>query len=134
VGGDAPTSCRSKLNQARRNAITDVPSRPACDKEHAPMTIDLALDDYLHVIVRTRPWTKKREEELLEPFSAWLFEQPDMPVELPVIAPEHAARYADAVQLDNGDRNELLNTLHLLYLWATQRDIVDHNPFAPVAV
>lgn len=31
-----------------------------------------ALDDYLHMLVRTHPWDKKRYEAALTPLFAWL--------------------------------------------------------------
>lgn len=49
--------------------------------------IDVAIDDYMHVIARTRPWSLKREDELLEAFSEWLYEQAAPRVMLDEVAP-----------------------------------------------
>jgi hypothetical protein len=92
--------------------------------------IDVAIDDYLHTIVRTRPWTKKREEELLEGLSAWLYEQPDPRVALDEIAPALAEQYAAAASLSATERDELLAALDHLYAWSVYADQIDHNPFA----
>ncbi len=97
-------------------------------------TLDTAIDDYMHVIARTRPWTKKREEALLTPFVEWLYEQPDEPVELKAIGPAVLARYVAATGLDNEEHDDLAHTLRHVYMWAEQSGWVSSNPFASVAV
>lgn len=44
------------------------PQRPG-----AEITLDAAIEEYLAVISRTRPWTKAAEEELLHEWSDWAF-------------------------------------------------------------
>lgn len=94
------------------------------------MTIDAAIDDYLHTIVRTRPWTKKREEELLEGLSDWLYQQPQQRIRLPEIGPELVRQYAAATALDETDHRDLLAALHNLYTWSIHTEAVKENPFA----
>jgi hypothetical protein len=94
-------------------------------------TLDVAIDDYLHTIVRTRPWTKKREEELLESFSAWFYAQPAPHADLAEINPLQADTYAALVGLSNEDRRDLFNALHNLFSWSVYSEAVDHNPFIP---
>ncbi len=93
-------------------------------------TIDVAIDDYLHAIVRTRPWTKPREEELLENFSAWLYQQPEARVTLDEIQPDLAQQYAAAACLTGPVQTELLGALRNLYTWSVYAEVVNHNPFA----
>ena len=94
------------------------------------MTIDAAIDDYLHTIVRTRPWTKKREEELLEALSDWLYQQPEPRIRLPEIGPELVQQYARATELSTDDHRALLGALHNLYTWSIHAEAVEENPFA----
>ncbi len=93
-------------------------------------TIDVAIDDYLHAIVRTRPWTKPREEELLENFSAWLYQQPEPRLTLDEIQPALAHQYAAAMSLAGPVHTELLDALDNLYTWSVYAKVVNHNPFA----
>lgn len=94
------------------------------------MTIDAAIDDYLHTIVRTRPWTKKREEELLEGLSDWLYEQPEPRIRLSEIGPELVQQYTLVAGLRADDQRELLVALHNLYTWSIHVEAVEDNPFA----
>lgn len=94
--------------------------------------VDTAIDDYVHQIVRTRPWTKKREEELLEDFCDWLFSQPGVDPHLNALTPAMSARYADAVDLHEADRDELATTLFNLMAWAEHKQLVTANPFEAV--
>ncbi len=96
-------------------------------------TIDVAIDDYLHTIVRTRPWTKKREEELLEGFSAWLQAQPAPPINMNEIGPALADQYAATVPLSKAEHTELLGALNHLFMWSVHTAMAQHNPFATVA-
>ena len=93
-------------------------------------TFATALDDYLHQIVRTRPWTKKREEAFLTSFSAWLAEQPDAPGELAAITPALSERYAVACGLAAAQCACLTEALHHFYAWAQYQGLVSTNPFA----
>lgn len=97
-------------------------------------TIDAAIDDYLHTIVRTRPWTKKREGELLEAFSDWLYAQPVPSVALNEIGPNLVDQYAAAMVLNTADHNELLAALNNVYMWSVHSQLTNYNPFAAVAV
>lgn len=56
------------------------PHRSTAERAFA---FDEALDEYLHVIVRTRPWTKKAQEDILSCFGIWLEERsgPEEPPE-----------------------------------------------------
>ena len=91
--------------------------------------IDVAIDDYMHVIARTRPWTIKREEECLEAFSCWLYEQPAANVMLDGIAPDHVQRYAMAKNLSPTEQDELHTVLTNVYRWSVQQGWIEHNPF-----
>lgn len=93
------------------------------------MPFDSAIDDYLHLIVRTRPWTKKREEELLTEFEEWLYEQHSRRVETAEVTPELAAQYASAINLSIAEREELLSVLRVFGLWAAQQQIIAGNQF-----
>lgn len=97
------------------------------------MPFDAAIEDYLHLIVRTRPWTKKREEALLTEFEDWLYEQHMRRFHVADLGPELAAQYAAALNLSQAERDELLNVLRIFSLWATQQNLIETNQFAPVA-
>jgi hypothetical protein len=94
------------------------------------MPFDAAIDDYLHLIVRTRPWTKKREEELLTELEEWLYEQHERRFGVAEITPELAAQYAAAINLSMAERDELLNVLRTFALWAKQQQLIETDQFA----
>lgn len=89
---------------------------------------DVALDDYLHQIVRTRPWTKKREEELLTAFAEWLAGQPDLQSDLASITPALVQRYIATEGLDAPTCGEFDTALHNFRLWADYYGLVPTNP------
>jgi hypothetical protein len=93
--------------------------------------VDLAavIDDYLHIIVRTRPWTKKREEELLLAFSDWFYAQPEPSYTITSVTPATTARYAQELALSSAEHEELNAVLCTLFLWAEQQYAVPNNPF-----
>lgn len=78
---------------------------------------DLAVDEYLHAIVRSRPWTVRRETEQLEALSVWLYAQPDLSVELDAVTPEVTRRYAADNDLSDDERDALEATLVRLRAW-----------------
>lgn len=78
---------------------------------------DLAVDEYLHAIVRIRPWTVWRETEQLEALSDWLYARPDLGVELDAVTPEVTRRYAAANNLSDAEREALDATLERLRSW-----------------
>lgn len=94
--------------------------------------IDVAIDDYMHVIARTRPWSMRREEELLEVFSEWLYEQPEPRVMLNEIVPEQVQHFVAAAEWNEEDQQELIDVLNNLYLWSGKQGWVVVNPFEGV--
>jgi site-specific recombinase XerD len=97
-------------------------------------SIDAAIDEYLHTIVRTRPWTKKREEELLEGFTGWLFDQPQREITLDALTVDDLQRYASAARLDDAERDDLVAALYHVFLWSIRQGWITTNPFEAVAV
>ena len=85
------------------------------------MHLDAAIDDYLHLIVRTRPWTKKREAELLDAWSEWLNARTQEPIHLTPDARRLAAMYADETRLAPGRRSDLAEAVDRLCRWAEPR-------------
>jgi len=98
------------------------------------MALDAAIDDYLHTIIRSRPWAKKREEELLGGFSEWLYAQPNANVTLDSLDSSVVTEYATSQRLDAAEQDELLATLNNLYVWAIYAQAVDANPFSACSV
>jgi hypothetical protein len=96
--------------------------------------LEAAIDDYLHTIVRSQPWLKKQEEELLMAFNDWLYEQPGMSHELGAISPTTSARYAEAVGLSASEYEALHTALHHLFSWAEYQHAVTTNPFPASAI
>lgn len=94
--------------------------------------IEVAIDDYLHVIVRTRPWTKKHEEAVLEEFTDWLYAQPLPQTRLDEITPELVQQYYATTIVPDDQQRELMDVLSTLYRWAVQQDWVEANPFEPI--
>ena len=78
---------------------------------------DQAVDEYLHAIVRVRPWTLRRETEQLEALSDWLYAQSDLSVELDAVTPEVTHRYAAENNLSDAEREALDATLERLRAW-----------------
>ncbi len=95
--------------------------------------IEVAIDDYLHVIVRTRPWTKKREEAVLEEFTDWLYAQQTPRTRLDEITPELVQQYCAVAIVPADQQREFTNILSTLYRWAVHQDWVKTNPFETVA-
>ena len=89
---------------------------------------DAAVDEYLHAIVRTRPWTKKREEELLTSLSDWLYAQPDLSVQLASVTPQVVRQYSETSGLDDADQDNLQAAVTRLRVWA---DINGHLQSSP---
>jgi hypothetical protein len=92
------------------------------------MKFDAAIDEYLHAIVRTRPWTKQREEELLTALSDWLYTQPSQSVDLAAITPPVVRQYSDMRGLDDAEQDDLKTALTRLLVWA---DINGHLQGSP---
>ena len=85
---------------------------------------DLAIDEYLHAIVRTRPWTVRRDTELLEALSDWLYAQPDlMSVELGAVTPETIRRYATGNGLTEEECEEVDEAVERLQAWTETRGL-----------
>ena len=97
------------------------------------LEFDAAVDDYLHTIVRTRPWTKAREEQVLTSFTEWLSEQPDHSLELVSVTPEVVQHYSETNGLGESEQSDLEATLGKLLLWAEVRGHIQSNPFAAKA-
>ncbi|HEX2094564.1 MAG TPA: hypothetical protein VHG28_19320 [Longimicrobiaceae bacterium] len=94
------------------------------------ITVDEAIEDYLHGVVRVRPWTKKREEELLHAFCDWMYATPGVDPQLAAVSPELAARYAAEAGLEATEAEALLAALRSLSLWACAQGVVEASPFA----
>lgn len=84
---------------------------------------DLAIDEYLHAIVRTRPWTISRETELLEALSDWLYAQSDLSVDLDAVTPAIMQRYTTETGLDESERAELDAVVARLKAWTETRGL-----------
>lgn len=98
---------------------------------HAPArapTLDAAIDDYLHLIVRTRPWTKAREEELLDAFCDWAYARGPAPT-LAAVTPSLAARHAADAGYPPAAAAELVAALGKLSAWAVSRGLMARSPF-----
>ncbi len=80
--------------------------------------------------MRTRPWTKAREEELLTSFSDWLYEQSEHTVELALVTPAIVRHYSETIGLGDAEQDDLRTTLGKLLLWADVRGYIESNPFA----
>lgn len=65
------------------------------------------VDDYLRVVVRTRPWTRRQEGEMLAAFVEWVAADPDrLSLDAPACGAALAARCAEELGLspDLGER------------------------------
>ena len=94
--------------------------------------LDVAIDEYLHTIVRSQPWIKKQEEALLLAFSEWLYAQ-SLSLALTAIGPELTARYAAATGLGVADHEALNLALQHVFAWAEYQREVSGNPFLVAA-
>lgn len=94
--------------------------------------LDVAIDDYLHTIVRSQPWIKKQEEESLLAFSEWLYDQ-QLSRTLDDVGPELTARYAAAAGLSTDDHEALNLALRHVFAWAEYQQEVTANPFLAAA-
>ncbi|HEY0734550.1 MAG TPA: hypothetical protein VGD69_06565 [Herpetosiphonaceae bacterium] len=90
--------------------------------------LDVAIDDYLHTIVRSQPWIKKQEEAALLAFSEWLYDQ-QLSRALTTVGPELTARYATVAGLSVADHEALDRALGHVFAWAQYQHEVTANPF-----
>ena len=81
-------------------------------------TIDAAIDDYLHLIIRTRPWTKAHEEAQLMGMVEWIYAQPAQDRGLAAADTELVDRYVAATELSAAESDELTATLARFNDWA----------------
>jgi hypothetical protein len=81
-------------------------------------TIAEAIDEYLHVIVRTRPWTRKSEEVALSGFADWLGGQ----ATLTSVSPALASRYVQEAKLTPDRAETVLDAVNRLLSWVQQTD------------
>ncbi len=81
-----------------------------------------ALDDYFHLIVRTRPWTKKEDEALLAAFGDWL--EARSVEHLAEITPALIRAYVQDVRLDSGEEQAFYVALRRLYTWSEWQGLV----------
>jgi site-specific recombinase XerD len=94
-------------------------------------TLDVAVDEYLHLIARVCPWDLRREQSRLQAFCDWLDERSELSLDLDAIEPGTALRHADEAGLGAAECQELLAALSGLYRWAKRDGRVTDNPFAP---
>jgi hypothetical protein len=91
--------------------------------------LDDDLDEYLHVITRTRPWTKPEDERALTPFARWLHDRLG-PVAVSVGALQALARaYADSEGLPQSMRLTLKRSLDRFQGWIM--DARARDPLTP---
>ena len=93
-------------------------------------TLDLAVDEYLHLIARVCPWDLRREQSRLQAFCDWLEERSELSRDLDAIEPGTALRHADEAGLTAVECEELLAALSGLYRWARRDGRVADNAFA----
>lgn len=86
---------------------------------------DAALDDYLHLIVRTRPWTKKREEQWLRIFGQWLEQRWGTDAALTWESLSLVASCAADRGLQVREREEMESAVGNLCLWATRAEMLE---------
>ncbi|WP_026369579.1 hypothetical protein [Kallotenue papyrolyticum] len=87
-----------------------------------------ALDGYLHALVRSRPWIKKREEAALLALGEWLYQHGLSALSDVTLAT--VERYARAQALSDAAWAELITALHHLFTWAIYDGVTQTNPFA----
>jgi len=99
------------------------------------ITFARAVDDYLHAIVRIRPFDVAREETLLEAFGAWLDAQPDRERTLDEVGPDTLTAYAAATALPAADHAAVARAVDQLARWHARQDVRhpsrDHAHLAP---
>lgn len=87
-----------------------------------------AVDGYLHALVRSRPWIKKRQEAALLALGEWLYQHGLSA--LSDVTPATVERYARIQALADADWAELITALHHLFTWAIYDGVAQTNPFA----
>lgn len=100
------------------------------DHQRTPLTLAAAIDDYLHTIVRSRPWTIKRDQEILEALDTWLSGPDDDSPPIAQIDPAIVERYVRDAGIDQPQRAELHAALDALFTWLVHDRAVSDNPFA----
>ncbi len=88
-----------------------------------------AVDDYLRLITRVRPWTKRAEERRLADLCRWLDGLPSGPPGLNELPASGAvARYLNAAGADADERAGMVSTLGNFYRWAVANEMTRENP------
>lgn len=81
---------------------------------------DSVVDEYLSGDDRSRPWTRKQEEETLRHFTGWL--RGHAPADsLDAVTPELLSRYASEHRLSDEELDDLQGALAGVRVWARRR-------------
>ncbi|MDQ3389338.1 MAG: hypothetical protein M3483_07540 [Gemmatimonadota bacterium] len=88
--------------------------------------LDVLIDDYLRVIVRTRPWTRRREEEALTTLLSWVNAQPGS-VKTLLVTEDVVAQCADDLDLGHEARENLQLAARNLMAWARGEGKLERN-------
>jgi hypothetical protein len=83
-----------------------------------------ALDEYLHVIVRTRHWSKRAEEEALTAFGGWLEAETGEAPGLSAALEARVDGYAAAAGLGDEARAALEEALARFLGWAADTGVM----------
>lgn len=82
--------------------------------------LDAWIDEYLRVVVRTRPWTKRREQEALTQFAEWMRIEGGDPRTMVGMDWNHLVHRCGAGrELDADARNRLRCAVRNFTLWAS---------------
>jgi hypothetical protein len=85
--------------------------------DHAMMTFEMAVAEYLHRTDHARPWTRRQEEDALDGLSGWLrAASPGVPLE--AVTPQVVAAYALERGLGAEELDDLRGTVAGLRSWA----------------
>lgn len=89
-------------------------------------TLEGAIDDYLHTMVRVRPWAKRSAEETFERLLTWLLEQQPMLLVVDLTWQVIEA-YAQATDLKPDELADLRGTVTDFARWLVFNNmLVDH--------
>lgn len=85
------------------------------------VALELALDEYLHMLQRVAPWMAEETEETLRPFCHWLYARSAFDVPLRAADDDALSGYSAAAALDPGAERALRMAVSALQRFVAQR-------------
>ena len=85
------------------------------------VALELALDEYMHMLDRVAPWMAEETGDTLRPFCHWLYARTAFDVPLRAADPAAISAYAASAGLDTSAERALREAIRALQEFAAER-------------